>query len=209
MLFVPSAREDIGKYFLKSYLKFKETGDTLFYLNHVDTSCISGQIEDGRDFKLYLAEEEPYEVDYILPHKSFFQFGEHAAMLERIPAKQYHRGITCENTRVSYKLGGAVQQLPLGFEVLKNFVKKKKFSSLSEAVKEGVYSAALSPRMMYVRSTRSVYVDFLPVARIVGPHYDKISMSAPIFKQEIVDFLRATQETEMFTFSSSEKREKP
>jgi hypothetical protein len=161
---------------------------------------VSGTIEDGRDFKLYLAEEEPYEVNYILPHKSFFQFGEHACMLQRVPAKQYHRGITAENTSISYRgaEGGLNGKVPLGFEVLKAFVQKQKFSTLSEAAKDDTkQSAALSQRMMFMRSNRQVFVDFVPVARVAMSE-KKITMLNPVFTEEIQDFLKTTQEDEMF-----------
>lgn len=200
MQFVPSTRQDIDKYYRHSFLKFEETGDLLFHLRHVDASCISGTIEDGREFKLYLAEDEPYNVNYILPHKSFFQYGEHACMLQRIPAKQYHRGITEENTKIAYRTGEDKHgHIPLDFAVLGAFVKKKKFFTLKEAMKEPVVSAALSSRLMYVRATKNIYVDFVPVARVMNNH--TIQMVAPIFKEEIVDFLKATQETSIFSFT--------
>jgi hypothetical protein len=205
VLFVPSARDDIIKYFKNSFLKFKETGDTLFFLTHVTNDEIGGQIEDGRDFKLYLDEKEPYEVDYILPHKSFFQFGEHCCMLQRIPARQYHRGITEENTQITYRKGapspGGTEKLltmGLSFEVLKAFVQKKKFFSLTDAMKEPVVSCAMSPRMMYVRAGRSIYIDFVPVAR-VDAKTKNIFMIAPIFRQEVLALLTNNQEQHLFT----------
>jgi hypothetical protein len=206
MLFVPSAAQDIHKYFKNSFLKFKETGDMLFYMTHVDNSMISGQIEDGRDFKLYLSEDEPYEVDYILPHKSFFQYGEHACMLQRVPAKQYHRGITDENTQISYRVGadGAQKHLPINFEVLKAFVQKKKFFSLTEALQQPVVSCALSPRMMYSRLPKTIFIDFHAVAKVNEPK-KIIHLLQPIFKQEIQDLLRQNMELEHFNFS--EKKE--
>jgi hypothetical protein len=205
VLFVPSAREDIIKYFKNSYLKFKETGDTLFFLTHVTNDEISGQIEDGRDFKLYLDEKEPYEVDYILPHKSFFQFGEHCCMLQRIPARQYHRGITEENTSVVFRHGAPapdgtekIKNMGLSFEILKAFVQKKKFFSLMEASKEPVVSCALSPRMMYVRANRAIFIDFVQVAK-VDWKTKTIAMLAPLFKQEVMNLLVNNQEQHLFT----------
>jgi len=200
MKFVPSTRNDIDKYYRHTFLKFKETGDLLFYLDTVGTSCISGTIEDGREFKLYLAEEEPYEVDYILPHKSFFQYGENAVMLQRNPAKQYNRGITGENTMLCYRTGDEkFGKLPLDFTILKAFVNKKKFYSLQEAIKEPkLVSVALSSRMMYVKQNKQIYMDFVPIARVSLNR--RIQMIAPIFKEEVEDFLKTTQETDIFSF---------
>lgn len=200
MQFTPSNREDINKYYRHSFLKFKETGDLLYYIQSVDTNAVTGTTEDGRDFKLYLAEEEPYEVNYILPHKSFFQFGAHACMLQRVPAKQYHRGITQENTSITYRdTDGTSGKLPLGFEVLGAFTKKQKFFSLSEAVKAtDIISAVLAPRMMYMKNNKQVFIDFIPVARVAGAT-KTITMLNPIFTEEIQDYLKTTQEDKMFT----------
>lgn len=206
MQFKPSNKEDISKYYRNSYLKLKESGDTLYYLQYVDSTCVSGQRDDGREFKLWLAEEEPYEVDYILPHKSFFQHNGHAMMLQRIPAKQYHRGLTGENTMISFKGGAAsVEQtvMPLSFELLKAFVSKQKFYTLSEAVKlkpeDDVVSAVLAQRMMYMVASRTIHIDFVPVAR-VNALGTRIQMVQPIFQEEIEDFLKSTQESKQFTF---------
>lgn len=200
MQFTPSNREDINKYYRGSFLKFKETGDLLFYLQGVDSNVVTGTIEDGRDFKIYLAEEEPYEVDYILPHKSFFQYGENACMLQRVPAKQYHRGITNENTRISYRDPGTAipAKVAIGFDPLKAFVKKQKFFTLSEATKQDLTSAVLAPRIMYMRTNKQIFIDFTPVARVAMSE-KKITMLLPVFTEEIKDFLKTTQEDKMFT----------
>ena len=203
MFFTPENREDINKYYRNSFLKFKETGDTLYYITNVDANMVSGQVENGRDFKLYLAKEEPYEVDYVLPHKSFFQYGDNAVMLQRIPAKQYHRGLTPDNTMVSFRgVGGAVSNLPIDFIILGAFVKKQKFFSLGEAMKKDLTSCVLSPRMMYVKQTKNIYIDFTPVAT-VEVKTKKITMLAPIFEEEIRDFLKATQEEALFTIGEA------
>jgi hypothetical protein len=196
MQFTPSNREDISKYYRNSFLKFKETGDMLFYLSSVDTHAAMGTIEDGRDFKVWLADEEPYEVDYILPHKSFFQFGEHACMLQRIPAKQYHRGITQENTKITYREAesGMVGNIALGFEVLKAFVKKQHFLTLQEAIQSKEQSSVLGPRFMY--QNKFIFIDFQSVAKIAGT---KIYMTKPVFEEEIREFLKSTQEDQVFT----------
>lgn len=202
MLFIPENRDDISKYFRHSFLKFKETGDTLFYISHVDHNIVKGTLEDGREFNLYLAAEEPYEVDYVLPHKSFFQFGPDAVMLQRIPARQYHRGLTQENTSLSYRTpDGGVKQLEVSFSTLKAFVTKQKFSTLSEACKQGsakTNSVVLSPRMMFMCHHRHIFMDFTPIAQVF-PETKKIKMLAPIFQEEVADFLKTTQESFSFT----------
>jgi hypothetical protein len=202
MQFVPSARADIQKYYLNTFLKFKETGDLLLYLTGVDNHAITGQVEDGREFKLYLSETDPYEVDYILPHKSFFQYEGNAVMLQRIPARQYFRGISPENTAVVFKVPGQTElnKIPLKFEVLKAFVKKQKFMSLSEAIAvkgAAIESVALGPRMMYMRRNKTIFVDFTPIAKVATDNKHLVII-APIFKEDLQEFLASTLETDRF-----------
>ena len=204
MLFIPENREDISKYYRHSFLKFKEHGDTIFYISYVDENVVSGSLEDGREFKLYLAKEEPYEVDYVLPHKSFFQYGDDAVMLERIPAKQYHRGLTPSNTAMSFRdPNGDVKHLDISFETLKAFVSKQKFYTLSEAMKQvALNSVVLTSRMMYVPSKHTIFIDFIPIA-MVASNTKTIRMIAPLFKEEVQEFLKSTHESEMFTFKEA------
>lgn len=203
MQFTPANREDIAKYYKNSILKFKDTGDTLFHLSHVDVNVVSGTVDDGRDFKLYLSDDEPYEVDYILPHKSFFQYGANAVMLERIPAKQYHRGITSENTRLCHRdsAGPGFITLPLKMDILKSFVQKQKFFSLKEAMAADVVSAVLSPRMMYMKNNRQIHIDFVPVARVNANN--TITMIQPVFEEEVKELLKTTQEDTVFTIKQA------
>src|SRR5687767_7922141 len=103
MLFLPSNVDDINRYYRNTYVKFKETGDRLMYISDVNSHRIVGQADTGGDgppeeFVIYLSEAHPYEIDYVLPHKSFFQAADKAVLLSRIPAKQYQRGISQHNT---------------------------------------------------------------------------------------------------------------
>lgn len=204
MQFVPSARADIQKYYLNTFLKFKETGDLLLHLTGVDQMAITGQVEDGRDFKLYMSEDDPYEVDYILPHKSFFQYGHQAVMLQRIPARQYFRGISPENTQVVFKVPGRaeLEKLPLNFEVLKAFVQKQKFSMLSEAIeKKDHQSVAMGPRIMYMGGNKTIYIDFHPIAKVATDNKHLVVI-APVFKENLEEFLTDTLEKDKFIITA-------
>jgi hypothetical protein len=205
MLFIPENRDDISRYYRHSFLKFKEHGDLLFYLDSVDRYTVTGKVEDGREFKLYLSEEHPYEVDYILPHKSFFQYNEHAVLLERVPARQYHRGITSENTILRYRhTSGDVGHAELSFNSLRAFVTKQKFFSLKEAISDkSKKSYVLNSRMMYVPSIRQIYVDFEPIARVddTTKQTPTIKMIKPLFKHELLEALKSNNETLLFTIN--------
>lgn len=189
MLFIPSNREDILKYYKNTYVKFKETGDTLYFIEHVYEDRIVGTSENGQPFTLYMDDEHPYELEYVLPQKSFFQYGEHAAMLRRIPARQYYRGVSPDNTQIMYLAAGTVRKFDLGFGTISAFVNKKQFFSLSQARKSPNYSCVLSPRMMYQRTNRGLYMDFVQIGTVYA---NEVRLSKPIFKTEVEDLMKQT-----------------
>jgi hypothetical protein len=187
MIFTTGNWDDINRYYKSTYVKFTEMGDKLFYIRHVNPTSVTGCDEDGTEFELYLDDEHPYEVDYVLPNKSFFQHHKRAVLLQRVPAKQYQRGISVNNVRLtSLAKTGGLSTLDIGFEILKSFVTKQTYLSLETAVKNtGRYvPVALSPRMAYVPDASYIYVDTTPVASL-DKKTKSITMLAPIFRNEV------------------------
>lgn len=195
MIFISSVWEDISRYYKGTYVKFKEMGDRLFYIRRVDHISVQGQDENGTEFELCLNDDYPYEVDYILPNKSYFQAGKRAVMLQRIPAKQYQRGISSSNTQLCSlnKLGGIAKH-DMGFDMLKLFVTKQTYPTFLDALrnKERNISVALNQRMAYVPDASAIFVDFVPVA-MVDRKARTISMSRPIFKAEVEKLVANTE----------------
>ena len=179
--------EDIHRYYRHTYVKFKETGDTLFYIRDVSVEAVTGTDQDGTEFKLFLNYDDPYEVDYVLPNKSYFQFAKRACMLQRIPAKQYRRGVCADNVRITglSKTGG-LTAIEVNFESLKAFVSKQAFPSLRTVLlqKSKPLSIALSPRFAFVPEPGYLFCDQTCVAQISKK--DKtIRILHNIFKPEI------------------------
>jgi hypothetical protein len=185
MQFIASNYEDIARYYRNTFVKFRETGDTLYYIRSVSSYSIRGTDENGTEFELFLNDEVPYELDYVLPRKSFFQYRGQACLLQRIPAKQYQRGVSENNVRLQLiQKKGTVQTIDLGFEALKAFVSKPAFPRLDDAVanKEGNNSVVLSPRFAYAPAIKTIYADLVPVATIVGK---AVRVSHKIFAPEL------------------------
>ena len=61
MIFKASNWEDISRYYRNTYVKFKETGDRLFFIRRVDSYAVTGTDEDGTEFELYLKLKEKFE----------------------------------------------------------------------------------------------------------------------------------------------------
>lgn len=196
MQFCPKNREDISRYFRNSFIKLHEFGEQLFHIEGVEPTRITGTHESGEKFCIYLNDETPYEMDYILPHKSFFQYKEYAVLLCRVPAKQYLRGLAGGNTSLHYiDQAGKPRAFDLGFEILKAFVNKGEWPTLTAAWNNpAVHSVALSPRMMLNKSTRQLYIDFTPIATI-NPGQQRIDVKKGLFMDEVIDLLATTNES--------------
>jgi hypothetical protein len=209
MEFTSANRNDIQKYYINTFVKFKEHAieksldpDALFFIENVDSMKVTGTCESGDPFIIWLSDEHPFVVDYVLPHKSFFQMNSYAILLERIPAKQYYRGLSSDNTQMTFLSGAAAtpKKLDIGFESLKAFVKKKNFFTLSEAIADSsLNTCVLSQRMQYNRATKLIHVDHIAVAR-VNPKLKCVHMLKPIFKSEVEDILK--NDSEKFSFTS-------
>jgi hypothetical protein len=195
VIFNSSNHEDIHRYYRNTFVKFKETGDTLYYIRSVNSEVVRGTDATGTEFELWLSDEHPYEVDYILPHKSFFQYKKRACLLVRVPAKQYQRGLSSSNTRVNaLSKTGSVQAVELGFDVLTEFVNKQSFASLHKAVlnKAKEASITLSPRFAYVPDMKAIYADTSLVAE-VRPDEKLIVVRHPIFRPEISELAKGSE----------------
>lgn len=200
MKFTSDNHQDIQKYYNNTFIKIKETGDLLYLIQYVGRTEVRGVCETGAEFIIYLDNENPYEIDYVLPHKSYFQNGKDAYMLYRTPAKQYQRGLNGQNTNiVKMNKEGKFEQVKLDFTVLKAFVSKQPFFTLNNAIGKGKgpegtnTSYVLTPRLAYNRILKKLFIDMTPVARVDVPS-KRIFFDHPIFKQEVAAFLQQSGE---------------
>lgn len=185
MLFLPDNYEDISRYYKNTYVKFKETGDKLFFISRVGSEKVSGSTSDGTPFELLLSFDAPYEVDYVLPHKSFFQYEALACLLQRVPAKQYQRGISDSNTALfALKSTGTLTQISVSFSLLEAFVCKQTFMSLSQAISSDKTTVVLSPRFAYAPNSRRIYADATCVGQL-QPKHKVLNCFHKLFKPEL------------------------
>ena len=185
MQFKSSNHEEISRYYKGTFIKLREFGDQLFAITGVNSESVTGQMPDGNDFILHLSDEVPYEVDYLLPHKSFFQNGKNAVLLQRVPARQYRRGVCSDNTRMTELSNtGNTRNLSVNFATLQAYVQKSTFPSMADAIanKKRWKSVALSKRVAYVSDMMTFFVDLRPVARW---DTDKVVMLNKLFTDEL------------------------
>lgn len=158
MLFQSSNCQDIEKYFRNTFVKLKEFGDELFLIQQVHSNRVIGLDQTGDLFELWLSDDHPYEVDYVLPSKTVYQNGELVTLLQRIPARQYKRGLCADNTQLVDVLTG--ESLPVDMDNLICFVNKPRFFTLDNIIDgQCPKSAALNGRMSYHSHDKSIRCD--------------------------------------------------
>lgn len=142
--------EDVKRYYNHTYIKLKETGDQIWYVKSVEPNMIYLQASNGEDAGLDL--NIGYEIEYVIPGRAAFQYGNNALALVRIPSKQYYRGLHPENTSFR-QLSGTGRWLArtINFDTIQGFVNKPIYYSISDILnlhqQENFESFALSPNI--------------------------------------------------------------
>ena len=160
--------KDIERYFHGTWVKFQEYGDTLFYISRVRPDHVAGTTDTDTEFLMELHDDQPYVVEYVLPHRAVFQYGNRAAMIRRIPAKQYRRGLCSDNTSCFYP--DTNSPIDIGKKVLQAYTNKAAYSSFTDAFhtkSDKRQTIALSPRMWARRSTGEIYMDLTKIAEYI------------------------------------------
>jgi len=189
MRFSPSVWRDIERYYLNTWVKFQEFGDRLFYIERVTESEVTGIDQERNEFLLALAEEEPYTLTYVLPHRAVFQYEGNAMLLQRIPARQYKRGLSAENTGI--RLVTTTGNLDMRIEYLIAYVNKQNYPSLKDAIfsSNKKRSVALGGRFSFDKVSQSIFLDTRPIARYFRD--EKILRVLSLFRNEITEFVAA------------------
>lgn len=164
MLLISSNANDIQKYYEGSYVKLSGFGDKLFFIQKVTQEgiyCVDG---DTDEYLIHLHDSVPYELTMTLPNKAFYQMGHHCYSLARIPARQYHRGITSANCAIQRLDVDGWKKQSCSFSTLQGYVQKALYRPLSEVVETCKGSEAISERFAYQYAGNRIWCDH----RIVG-----------------------------------------
>lgn len=204
MLFVPSNANDIAKYYKGSFVKLREFGDEFFKITRVSPDGVEFHRANGDVGEIALHEDVPYDLEFTLPHKSYFQSGKRASQLCRIPARQYHRGITPENC-VIFGLGaeGTFVTQTINFVNLQNFANKPAFPTITDGVRlKGMVSCAFSPRFA-ATANKQVFVDNVPIGTWERDTKFTILQIRPAFHLEFRRIAEANGESHLITIKES------
>ena len=184
---------DIVKYYNKSYIKLAEYGDKLFFVQEIDHSAISLTDKEGNAYQISLHNNVPYKIDLLFPHKSLYQMDEWCYSLTRIPARQFHRGITSNNCSIKVLTTDGWETVSLNWNTLDGYVNKPDFKPLETALQQ-TGSQALSPIFAVVYNEFSKVFDLYCHTKLVG-NVNKKTRSFnihPLLLPEFTTLLAAT-----------------
>lgn len=194
---------DIDKYFRNTFVKFTGLRGTfqdgtdcppaeelVHSVERISGNIISGKRwEDGQTipYQFYLypeADAHAPDVEFILPKKSFFNADEGAYLLQRIPARQYRRGICADNTIIQLlHSGGGFINAGVDMSLLNKYIQKPCFYPFAERA----VSYAVSRRMA-VAVTGHIYVDYMDIGTI---NYETGVINVlPMFHAEVEGVLK-------------------
>jgi hypothetical protein len=208
MKFSQENSKDIQKYFQGTFVKFlglkgafldgaacSEAGELVHSIDQVQGSLIKGKRwENGEStpfqFMLYPEKDAPApEVEFILPKKSYFNIpAGGAALLFRIPARQYRRGICADNVNILGLNNGTFFVHPINHETIGWYIQKPQFFGFGK--RDTSYAVS---RRMAVDEGGRIYVDQNHIGTI---NYAKNEILVQaLFIPEVYDILRERGQT--------------
>ena len=155
---------DIQKYYENSFVKLREFGDRIFYIDKVNRDEVHFHDMNEEAGVIYLHDAVPYTLDMVLPNKAVYQMGDEAYLLARIPARQYHRGITTGNCKISRLRSTGFTSANLSFATLQGYANKPIYRPLEDVIGRSTGSEAISSRFAYNSANKSIYCDTKVVA---------------------------------------------
>lgn len=200
MKFCQDNWEDIRKYFDKSYMKFPLIGDEVVFVESVSAHGMRGkQTNPEFDEWAFTFANNPQgaEVEFILPHKSFFEWDERVWLLSRLPSKQYKRGICRENTSIACLTSEGFYEENLSLALINAYTAKPSFQGFRTDRVGACY--AVGPRMAVDNAGR-VFIDRIRVG-YVDVKAGTINCSHELFLPEFARVLKMYNQ-EAFTLST-------
>lgn len=164
MQLVASNASDIQKYYEGSYVKLVEFGDKLFLVNKVTKEGVYCVDDKSDEFLIHLHDSAPYTLNMTLPNKAFYQLGNYCYSLARVPARQYHRGITPTNCAIMRLESEGWKKQSCNFITLQGYVNKPFYRPLTTVLETCKHSEALSERFAYHAAGKAIWCDNRKVA---------------------------------------------
>lgn len=188
MLLDPTNWQDGDKYFTGCFIKVKEYGDTICRVEKVSAEGIWCTDEFGNNVCIELdgsvTNKVGYDLDYILPKRTWFQMGECAVFLNRNPARQWKKGICKQNTMLFSMMGsGKLAPEGLNFTTLHAYTHKPaNHNKLPENGNINGESLAIHPRFAVSREG-SLFLDLTEIGKVLWK--DKTVLVKKLFVSDV------------------------
>lgn len=142
----PTNFEDISKYFKGCFI---EVNKEIFSVEKVTPEAIFCSNKNEANFIIEIDGKETktvgYNLNFLLPQKTWFQYDKFAYFISRIPARMWKKGISKENTSiVALDELGKCRGQTLSFDLIKLYMENKQYYSYREL--NNCYSIALNTR---------------------------------------------------------------
>lgn len=165
--------QDAKKYYEGCWIKVAECGDRIYTVDSVTrkyTDLSSPPRGDNdEDAEIRIDMEKGYNIQYVIPKKTVFQFGESALLLQRIPARMWRKGMDQKNTEfLTLSAKGVWKKIAMSTDVIEGFVNKPSYLSVEDAThqfKFSLESAAITPRISLTKEG-SVFIDTIFVGKL-------------------------------------------
>lgn len=168
-MFVNSSNwEDVRKYYEKTFVKFPVlTNDQLWFIDRVTSDLIEVRATNGDEAAIDLS--KGYEMDFVIPKKTVYQYGECAVMLSRIPARQWKKGMCKANTSFQILTTNGWTNGSFDAGIIEGFINKPSYFSPYEAFEKfeqspELQSAALTPRIS-MTAKGAIYIDEVMIGK--------------------------------------------
>lgn len=164
--------QDAKKYYEKCWVKVKECGERAYLVTEIGqkVSYLEGisRGEGDDEFQVCIDMAVGYTIDYVIPKKTIYQYGENAVILQRVPARMWKKGMDTKNTQfLMLNDKTAWSPIDINMPVIEGFINKPSYSTVKEASQAfngTLLSAALSPRIALTKMG-SVFIDTVQVGK--------------------------------------------
>jgi hypothetical protein len=179
---------DCTKYYADTYVQFKEEGPEKVFLIKMATSehIFALDMTNGAE-PIAVAIKNGYVIDFQLPSKRVFQAENRAVIIERIPARQWKKGIHSQNTQFScLNKAGGWSKLPFDIYYILKAHKPSEFITFDEWIllpeDANFYSHAMTSRLS-ITMFGSIYLDTIQVGKY--NRKNRVLMCHPIVQKEV------------------------
>lgn len=185
MIITNENANDVNKYFGNTYVVIKEYNPDVCLLLHKHHGNLLSFIDTISNEQGGLSFDEwnnSYTLDFQLPHKQVFNYGDGVMILERIPARMWKKGISNENTRFYFLVtNGQWKHVSFGSDKVNALLKHRNHPPQFNL--DALCSGRALTERMSLAATGKLYIDTFPIGKVDFAKKTLLVMAA--FKDQV------------------------